>query len=270
MYSLIISKITRQKQLTDRYNIFVLHNGKEDYAFSVDEAILIKYQLRKGLELDSLTLNEIQYNDDIRKGYHLAVNYLSKVKRSEEEVRKYLKGKIEDDFIVSEAIAKLHKMNFLDDEDYAFSYVRTQINTSNKGPEVIKRELREKGISDVLIKKAMEELTYDSQLQSAQKIARKLMDSNKKDSYLITIQKMEQTLVRKGYTSAIIQEVKSGLAKKEENDELAILRVQGEKAQRKFSSYTGFEFHQKMKQFLYRKGFSLDLIEQFLEEIKEE
>lgn len=268
---MIISKITRQKELNDRYNIFTMKQGKDVYAFSVDETVLIKYQLRKGMELDSLLLNEIQYTDEIRKGYHMAVRYLSKVKRTENEVRKHLATKMENGAFVTEVMAKLKDMKFIDDEDYAFSYVRTQRNTTTKGPETVKRELKEKGVQMPLIERALEEFTYEDQLKTARRIMVKFLAGKKKDSQKILMQKLEQTLVRKGYTSAIIQEVKRMPEIQEmDSDELDTLRIHGEKARRKFSKFTGYEFKQKMKQFLYRKGFSMDLIEQYLDEMENE
>jgi len=268
---MIISKITRQKELKDRYNIFTHKNGKDEYAFSVDETILVKYQLRKGMELDSLLLNEIQYNDEIRKGYHRAVKYISSVKRTVSEVESHLSSKLENKALVSEVIAKLKEMKFLDDEDYAYSYVRTQRNTTSKGPEVIKRELREKGIAEPLILAAMEELSYEDQIEAAVRLAVKFLDSKKKESSRIILQKLEQMLVRKGYTSDIIRDVKNAPEVQAfDNDELAALRVQGEKARRKYGKYTDYEFTQKMKQFLYRKGFTMELIEQYLNELEME
>ncbi|PKG22023.1 recombination regulator RecX [Niallia nealsonii] len=267
---MIISKITRQKQLNDRYNIFTIKNGKEEYAFSVDEGILIKYQLQKGMEIDSFLLSEIQFNDDIRKGYNQAVNYLAKVKRTEMEVRNFLKTKIEGEFIVGEVLTKLKEMKFIDDEDYAYSYVRTQKNTTDKGPEVIRREMKEKGIDHQLIQISIEQISYEEQLISANKIAVKLVGSNKKESKRMLMQKVEQTLRRKGHSSSVIQEVKSELlAVDEMTEELEALRIQGEKAKRKYSKYEGFEYKQKMKQYLYRKGFAVELIDQYFEEIIE-
>ncbi|WP_445489737.1 recombination regulator RecX [Niallia sp. 03133] len=267
---MIISKISRQKQIADRYNIFTVKHGREEFAFSVDEAILVKYQLQKGLELDSLLLSEIQFNDEIRKGYHLAVKYLAKVKRTEAEVGSYLKTKIEGEFIISEVIAKLMEMKFLDDEDYAFSYVRTQKNTTDKGPQVIKRELKEKGIAPQFIQAAINQLSYGDQVASAEKIAQKVIGSNKKESNRMLLQKLEQTLIRKGHSSDIIQEIKNNPDLMDETgDEMEMLRIQGEKAQRKYSKYTDYEFKQKMKQYLYRKGFAIEQIEIYLDELSE-
>ena len=44
-----ITKITTQTKRTDRYNIFI----DEKYSFSVDEDVLLKFQLKKGKEIDS-------------------------------------------------------------------------------------------------------------------------------------------------------------------------------------------------------------------------
>jgi regulatory protein len=60
-----ITKITTQKKRKDRYNIFV----DEKYAFSVDEEVLLKFQLKKGMELDDLLLAEIQFHDEIQKAF---------------------------------------------------------------------------------------------------------------------------------------------------------------------------------------------------------
>ncbi|WP_412176620.1 hypothetical protein [Klebsiella pneumoniae] len=48
------------------------------------------------------------------------------------------------------------------------------------------------------------------------------------------------------------------------------MQYQGMKAHRRFSKYEGREYQQKMKQALYRKGFSIDQIQSFLDSIEEE
>jgi regulatory protein len=55
---------------------------------------------------------------------------------------------------------------------------------------------------------------------------------------------------------------------KEQDEEMEAIRYQGEKTNRKYSNFTGFEYSQKMKQALFRKGFSMDLIEKYLEEVE--
>ncbi|MDP5267029.1 hypothetical protein [Shouchella clausii] len=62
-----ISKITVQKKAKQRYNVFIGKPGAERFAFSVDEAILVKYGLRKGLELDENEIKALIEADELKK-----------------------------------------------------------------------------------------------------------------------------------------------------------------------------------------------------------
>ncbi|MGS2780107.1 recombination regulator RecX [Robertmurraya sp. GLU-23] len=260
-----ITKITVQKKRTDRYNIFLDHGKGEEYGFSVDEDVLIKHSLKKGMELDDLLLSEIAYSDDIRKAYNTAVNYLSRMMRTEAEVRKHLVEKEVDEVIIQEVIHKLNEYQFLNDEQLAFAYVRTQMNTTDKGPTVIKRELKEKGIAETYILEAMDEFPFELQLEKAVALCEKYMKKNKQESQKIMKQKIDQLLFRKGYNSQVNQVALEQIEATSDNEEMESLRYQAEKLDRKFSKYIGYEYEQKMKQALYRKGFSIDAITQYLE-----
>jgi regulatory protein len=262
----IITKITVQKKNKDRYNIFL----DEQYAFSVDEDVLIKFNLKKGLELDDFALMEIHYQDDIRKAYNRAIQYLGRKMRSEHEVRSHLHEKEVEDPVIQEVIHKLNEYKFLNDEEYAHAFVRTQMNASDKGIEVIKRELQGKGIQPSILEKALKEYPLEIQVEKAKELWEKAVKKGSRDSERILRQKAEQHLLRKGFPfeviSLAIEEADSG---KDEDEEWNALRYQGEKAHRKYSKYEGFEYEQKMKQALYRKGFSLEMIEQYLNEQKD-
>lgn len=84
-----ITKISTQKKNTERFNIFL----DEKYAFSVDADVLVRFDLKKGKELDELDILEIQYGDDVKKAFNRAVEFLSYRMRSEKEVRDHLKKK---------------------------------------------------------------------------------------------------------------------------------------------------------------------------------
>lgn len=263
----IITKITTSESAKDRYNIFL--DGT--YAFSVDESVLVKYELRKGKEIDELDLAEIHYEDDIRKAYNDALRFLGKRMRTEGEVRKFLKEKNADDPIIQEVIHRLHDYQFLNDKEYAFAYVRTQMNTTDKGVNLIKRELLEKGVDEAFTIEALQQFSSEQQKEKAIQVAAKYMNKNHKDSHLIVKQKVEQLLLRKGYPREMIGDVMKEIehGEKDDNREMEALRKQWEKIHRKYSHLSGGEYEQKVKQSLYRKGFSFDYIEQFLQQMKE-
>ncbi|KQL50327.1 recombinase RecX [Heyndrickxia shackletonii] len=259
----IITKITVQKNLSDRYNIYL----DEHYAFSVDEDVLTRFQLRKGKELSELDLTEIHYEDEIRKGVNSAIQYLSFRMRSEKEVEEHLKKKEFNEEIIKEVIHALYKMNYLNDLEFAVAYVRTQMNTTKKGPEVIKLELKNKGITNDMIETAILEFKDDHVLSSAISLAEKTVKQNKKIPEKLLRQKVEQALIRKGYTKEIIKEAMTQITFEQDEDaEREILESHWSKAHRKYEHLEGFEYEQKIKQALYRKGFQIEQIERFLSE----
>lgn len=258
----VISKITTQQKNKERYNVFI----DEKYAFSIDESVLVKYQLKKGTELDDFLLSEIYYDDEIRKSYNMALRYLATRMRTEKEVRSYLLEKEVGEAIIKEVIFKLYEYQFLNDEQFAISYVRTQKNTTDKGSVVIKRELMEKGVSEKLIDQALTELSFEHQFDKAIQISEKMVQKNKKDSDVIVKQKIEQRLMRKGYPFSIIQEALSEVKIDRTDEQLNALKYQAEKYKRKYQKFTGYEYEQKMKSALFRKGFALEQIEDFLKE----
>lgn len=265
----IITKISVQKNNKERFNIFLDKGKGGEYAFSVDEDVLIKYRLTKGMRLDDLLLTEINFYDEIRKAYNTAVQFLAKRKRTEAEVRKYLQEKEAVESVIREVILKLYEYKFLDDEDYALSYVRTQMNTADKGPDVIKRELQQRGVDEPLIDKAMSEYPFERQFEIALQLCEKCAGKNQRDSKRVLKQKMEQLLLRKGFPYDMIASViaELDLDKDDPEEEMTALRFQGEKAHRKYAKLEPYQYRQKMKEALYRKGFSLELIEEYLIEL---
>lgn len=263
-----ITRITTQKRNKQRYNIYLDQKGKDSYAFSVDEDILIKYMLRKGMEVDQETIDTLMEKDSFHKAFTLALNYLSYRMRSEKEIRTYLMDKEIDDEKIEYVVKRLKEENYLNDKEFAIALVRTRIQTSSKGPLLVKKELYEKGVVDPIAGEALEHYTFDEQVTKASKWVDKKLKLDGKKSFREQLQKTQQTLMQKGFTSDVIQTVMAEVKEdKDEDAEWEAVVHQGEKALRKYSSKAeGFELKHKIKGALYRKGFAFDLIERFLEE----
>ena len=118
-------------------------------------------------------------------------------------------------------------------------------------------------------KLALAQFPQELQIEKATKIYEKSFQKNAKDSQRIIHQKAETLLLRKGYPFDIIHiAAQEAIWTRTLDEEMEAIQYQGEKAHRKYSGYTGYEYEQKMKQTLFRKGFSMDLIEKFMESIK--
>lgn len=258
----VIKKISVQKNNQERYNIFFETNGREQYAFSVSEDVLIKYNLTKGKDLSELEMQEIFYNEDIQKAYSHSLNYLSFRMRSEKEIMDYLKGKDYPKEVITEAIYKLKQRKYINDKEFAESFVKTQMNTSDKGPVVIERSLVEKGVAKNTIDEALSLYSQELQLEKAIKLCHKFVNQKKSTSSAKLKMDLKAMLVRKGYFGGIItMAIDEALQDMDHDQEWEAIVTQGEKALKKYATEPF-----KMKQLLYRKGFPMELIERFINE----
>ncbi|MDQ0300829.1 regulatory protein [Salibacterium salarium] len=262
-----IAKITTQKNRQDRFNVFRVESGKEEYAFSIDENVLVQWQLQKGMTLTEEDITAIQAADQKRKVWNDALHYLTHSMRTEYQVIQYLKKKEYEEEAIEESIKKLTEYRLLQDEEYAMAFVRTKMNTSDKGPAVISEDLYQKGISKDLSEKALQQYTYDAQLETAQLFLRKNGKPKSNESSSSMKNRLLHALRRKGFSMEMaLQAWENEQVEIPENEEIQAVFEQGEKAKKKWmKKYTGQSLRMKVKEFLYRKGFELSHIEHYLQ-----
>lgn len=267
----MVTKIAVDPRNYERFTVYALKENSETVSFSVDQNVLIEFRLKKGAELDEFTLQEIVYADEVKKAYHAALSFLAQRMRSEKEIVDYLKKKGTSDAVIRDVLHELRKHRYVDDREFAAAYVRTQMKTTMKGPLVIQKELEKLGISQELAEESMRLFSLDEQLKTAKKLVEKAMKQTKKRSALQWKQHIEQLLQRKGFSRSVMEEVLAEYDELQgEDQEWEALEYHARKAHRRYEAYDGREYEQKMKQALYRKGFSLENIEKILGVLKEE
>ena len=137
-----------------------------------------------------------------------------------------------------------------------------------KEPVAPKLELKEKGIKENLIQEALLGYPFDVQVEHAKNLAEKSIKKEKNISERALKQKLEQMLSRKGFPRdclvMALEDVKIDKNDKKNGIPFAFM-------QKKLCGATipkkAIEFHQKVKQALFRKGFPLELIDRYLAEI---
>ncbi|MFD1360720.1 recombination regulator RecX [Lentibacillus salinarum] len=266
-----ISRITTQKKHNDRYNIFLDDGKGERYGFSVDEAVLIEYRLRKQMDLDEATIDALIRQDTRHKNYTLAINFLSYRMRTKKEINDYLVQKEVDEEQITHIMNKLSTEGLIDDRQFADTFVRTRLNTSSKGPKLVEQELRQKGVDGILAGEAVAVYTFDIQFEKAMKLAEKKLTAGPVKAFRQKIQQLQGTLMQKGFSGDVVQAVTAELQDHQDDDtEWEALVKQGEKLLRKHQQkLSGIKLEQKLKEALYRKGFTIDLINRFLDENRE-
>lgn len=249
-----------------KYNDYHIDLSTQE-TLRVSEDVLVKYRLLKGSELTEATLKEIQKNATVDFGLQLTLNYISYQLRSEKEVRNYLKEKEIPWQDQAKIIERLKELGVVDDQLYGESFVRTQIRLSDKGPIRVRQQLKEKGISDLIIEAVLELFTFEDQFDLAYRVAEKAAYRFRTKSHQETLNKLRQTLMQKGFSSEIITSVLDELnLEKDEEEEVAALFNEGEKIWRRHQSKPFKERKNKTKQSLYQKGFDLDIIAKFIAE----
>ncbi len=259
----VITKIARQKNNNERYNLYL----DEKYAFSLDEAVLVKYQLTKGKVLEAFTIDEMVFDDEVRKAYNKAIQFLSYRMRSEQEVKDKLLASEFGEAVVIEAIRKLYEHGFLNDESFSKALVATHKKNAKKGPRAIRVELKKKGIEQQLQDEVLSAYSEEEQVKIATGLVEKLIKQNHTKTPLQIKQKAQDLLLRKGFSFSIISSAMESLPLEKEQDEWeTLIEAQGEKIWRKYSNkLSGFDLHNKVKQALYQKGFPIEHIEAFIE-----
>lgn len=100
--------------------------------------------------------------------------------------------------VISEVIHKLYDYSYLNDKEFAEAYASTHKKTNGKGPDVLFRELKAKGIDDDTIKETLSAFTFDEQIQEALKHIGKILKKTKAVHKEIR-QRAQMQLQRKGF-----------------------------------------------------------------------
>lgn len=264
-----ITAIEVQKKNKKRFNVYI----KGQFAFGISENTLVKFALHKGQVLEPDLIADIQQIDKEDYAYQLAVRFLSHQLRSEKEVRTKLTDEEIEPEVMEKAIVKLKEVKLIDDAMYGQAYTRTAMNINKKGPNVIARELKNKGLDEEDIDQSLNEYDRDTEVENAYAIAEKYFQKQlRKASHRNASQKTRQYLVQKGYDSDLIQELMQQLADhyQDEDQEMAVLQKDLEKYMRRYKKLSGKELTFKVKGMLFNKGYPSDLINQALEAYEEE
>lgn len=247
-----ITSIATQKR-AGRYNLYV--DGH--FAFGIDESTLVRFALAKGQELTDADLKRIQADDERAKALGTALDYLSYQSRTVAQVEKKLRSKDYPEAAIAEAITQLRELRYLDDDNYAQRFVQESKRVGDRGRRGISDWLRTRGIDAETITKALTAFSFDDEEAVAQRVAQKYMRHPGQKSAKALTQGLRQQLMQKGFSSDVIDLVLEDNQPEVDPDrEDALLRVQAEKLWRQKRRLALTERKMKVKQALFRKGFS--------------
>jgi regulatory protein len=207
---MIITKITRQKSNKSRFSIFV--DGK--FLFSVTDETLYRSKLKEGSQLTKEIMENILVEENKKLAMNSAWKLLSYRPRSKKEIEDHLKRKHVSKEAIKKAIGKVEELGYLDDVKFAGEWSRYRKN-QDKGPELIKKELRQKGIDSETIRDTIA-LNYkeaSEEIEQIKKIAVKKMRIMKTLKPDVIFRRLVGFLSRRGFEINKIMEALKTLRK---------------------------------------------------------
>ena len=196
-----ITSVTRQQKNKERVSIFV--DG--EYFGALDEKTFADSGLKSGDELTDERWAELSVQGENRAAFNRGIYYISKVMRSEKQVRDYLIKKGYEQPAIDYALDKMSEYGYIDDEAYGRMIMSHQINVKHAGAFAAKAELYKKGIPEDIAESILSEYGDDSQLENA-KIQYEKLDRryNRETDTQKKRQKIAQAMARRGFDWEII------------------------------------------------------------------
>ena len=198
----IITKIEAQKRSKDRVNIYV----DEEYFMAVYAELVYTHSLKKGMEIDKESLENLLHDEMYMKAKNKALSVLSKSDQSEKKLREKLLNDY-DENIVEEVIEFLKGYKLINDNLLAEKIVHDNMNLSKFGKNKIKQNLYNKGIAASDIQDAISQIDPDEEYENAKYLAEKRLKRLKGEDKNKINQKIYQHLAYKGFNYDIIKRV---------------------------------------------------------------
>lgn len=193
-----ITALKLQKRNKNRVNVYL--DG--DYAFGLSR--IVAAWLHTGQELSEEKIAELKSKDDIEIALQRAMNFLSYRARSEQEVRQNLKKHEHADPVIEEILDRLRRGGLVDDQNFAEIWVENRSEFRPRGSQMLRVELRQKGIQDQVIADVLGQIDESAlALKAARKKARRFQSLEWQDFR----KKMNGFLARRGFHYGVISEV---------------------------------------------------------------
>jgi regulatory protein len=169
-----VTALKAQKKNPNRINVYL------DGEFAFGLARIVAAWLRIGQHLSEVDIDRLKRQDTSEVAFQKALHFLSYRPRSEAEVQRKLSDQGFEAQVQAEVIERLKNNNLLGDERFASDWVENRSTFRPRSKRLLSMELRQKGVGEEEIEKALAETEDDSSLayQSAIKYAGRLASAD--------------------------------------------------------------------------------------------
>ena len=165
----IITALEPQKRHRDRVSVFL--DG--EFAFGLPDTEAAR--LRVGQTISEQEIAALREIDAISRAFDRAVRLLARRPYSAAEIRRSLASHEVAPAVIDEVLARLETLGYVDDYAFAQYWVENRERFRPRGARALRYELRQKGIADAIIQKALDGFDgAESAYAAAQDQARRL------------------------------------------------------------------------------------------------
>lgn len=169
-----ITALEPQTTNSDRINVYI--DGR--FLLGVNAEVVFRMGLAPEQELLPSQLEELRSEEAQQQAVDRALNYLSFRPRSREEVRRYLRRKETPPEIIEAVLARLDRLDLINDQSFASFWIETRERFSPRGARALKNELRIKGVNrDVVDEIVSAEEDEERALRAGRKKALSLINN---------------------------------------------------------------------------------------------
>ena len=178
-----------------RHKMRVSLDGEPAFVFTDRE--IREWNLAEEMELDGSEESAlVQYVS--REAARAAMNFLVKRDYAKAELYRKLRDKGYSEYFAQQGIEYVSSYHYLDDARYARQMIGSRKGTASR--KMMVNKMRQKGISDEVIREAMEDADWTDEMGLVREIRRRFFSAKQVEALTDKDrQKLIQSLMRKGY-----------------------------------------------------------------------
>ena len=157
-----ITALKVQKRNKNRVNVYL--DGR--YSFSLVNHLAVP--LRRGQVLSDAEIARLKQEDEFHRVYERAAKLIAHRPRSETEVRRRMERQGVAPDLIERVIERLTSVGLLDDARFAQLWVENRETFRPRSRQMLRYELRQKGLDDETIAQALEQVDEE---ESARRLA---------------------------------------------------------------------------------------------------
>lgn len=254
-------KIVRYKKMSKGRYKLTLDNTE----LILYEDVILKNNLLRTSNINLELLEKVMNENIYYEIYNMALTYIEIKMRTSKEIKDYLNKKNFNTKLIDEVLDRLNKEGYLNEEKYIDAFVNDKVNLTNWGPYKIKKSLLDLELDETLINNKLNTINENVWNDKITKIINKKLNSLKNKSNYMVKNKLKIDLYNLGYDNNLIEENLNNLNLNNNEN----IKKEYSKAYNKYSKkYMDQELYQKVKSYLYRKGYKIEEINYMLDNLE--